>query len=511
VAAGGWPEGWVGVRETIYWGKTKFKAPVEERLRKLEQQLAPNDLTGLVRGQVLARGATTLDFLDEGEDDDYVSAYKKAQDQAEKLGRLAADDDGVWSALLPELLTDSASEKSFRFGVGLGTTLGDPQALLDQARAIVASTDPTKITLIPVRGVVIGWNSVDERAVSAFLDKAVTDEVWGLWLPELQCAVGLEGDGLKRIMRSMSAGLAPDFQYRYLSFGRCTSSLSVPSLKQLLHELAARPSRVAVAIDVLGMAVHSASEQGAKYVDEITALILAFLSKIDLEQIENKDAMIDHHLDQTLTFALSRSKPASIDEVLLSNFVDWERSKGRLYAYGRGRHLRPFFQFRPRLALDAIYKPDSDGRYGTARQLAANRDNDHGQRPMAAVPVEDALAWCDISPIDRYRFLADTCSLYTPGDGPKRLSHMALALFQAAPDKRSILEAYIRRLPPMSWSGSRASKFRARLGVLDNLQAHCDEEEAHMVSAERARLELEIDQMEQEEAEEERSRNASFE
>ncbi len=512
LAEGDWPEGWIGVRETLYWGKDKLPSPVLQRLKELERLLAPKDLSGLIRGKVLTRGASTLDFLeDDDEGKDSVPNYLKAQNEAERLGQLAAADFSVWTALLPELFSDTTTDKSFRFGVGLGKGIRDPHEFLAELRKIITSLGAAKVNMIPLRGFLSGWHSVDPEGTDAFLDDAIADDVWGPWFPELQCAIGLEGPGAQRIMQSLSVGLAPDHQYRYLSLGRATSPLDIETIGELISGIASLPTGPATAIDVLGMAAHSAHEQGEQFVQDLATFIRSFFSDLNLDALDTRDPMADHHLDQLLTFALTKNEASEADGAILNNFIRWEKSKGRVYAYRRGQFLKPFFKLRPMLTLNAIYVPDDDGSYQTAYELAANRDSDRDQRPMASVPTDQALEWCNASPEDRYTFLAETCLLYAPGEGPKRLSSIALALFQNAPDKESVLSAYVARLLPMSWSGSRAAKLRERLSIFDELSTSSDDGVSQLVAAHRSRLEEIAARMEREEAEEERSQNATFE
>jgi hypothetical protein len=515
-ADGGWPDGWVGVRETIYWSKKSSSKKTVPRLQALEKLLAPTDLIGQIRAQVLSRGTATLDLL-EGDDGEAASSnpmagYRRAQAQAEELGRIASSDTAAWAELLPELLTDHASEKTHRFGVGLGLGLDEPAKFLAEARSILEEVGSGRVVLIPIRGLLQGWHSRDSAAAETFLDEAVTDEVWGPWLPELQWSVGLQEDGFQRVMQSLAAKLAPVHQYRYLSMGGATEPLSVEQIAELVRAVSVPPKGLSISVDLLGMVVHSADERGEQFAHDVAVFGRDFLGDVNLASLDADETMHDHYLDLILTFSLSRLETSDADEKLLENLLSWEHSKERVYASQRGKYLGPFFKFRPELALNAIYHPDKDGGYGTAYILAANRDNDRAMRPISSLSADVALRWCSKSPDDRFAFIAETCLLYAPGDDlPKRLSEVASAIFKAAPDKAMILRIFVSRLVPMSWSGSRAAKLRGRLAILDDLDTQGDQALTQMVSDERTRLGDMATRMEQEEAAEERTRNATFE
>lgn len=515
-ASGGWLDGWIGVRETLLWGKSVIPPAILERLNALERLLAPNDLLGEIRSAVLTRDAGMLDLLDDGEQADYSSRHDKMLENARRLGSLAANERTLVSELLPELLTDRSYEAGMSFGNGLGATISDPDKLLSEAKAIVGEMKPTDVSLLTIRGILRGWLEVDAASVETFLDNAVLDPVWGKWFPELQWVVGLEGDGANRIFKALGAGIAPPWQYRYISWGPASDILAPAVIEALANSLSGIPDGGPIAIDLLGMVIHSAKERGENFTIDIAHRIGTFLARVDLSICKVDDTMVDHHLDRLITFALSNTSSSSLDNEILQNLLSWEQSERRKYAFRRGRHLQPFFKLRPILALNSIYQPDPDGSYRTATRLAADHDNERGSRPMEAVPLEAALEWCSASREDRYLFIAATCVLYAPKKpdeehGDRGLSEIASAVFKAAPDKRQVLKTYTSRLMPMSWSGSRAEKLRQRLGILGDLASLVSGEDAQIVDDERTRMLKIVSEMKEQEDAEERTRNETFE
>jgi hypothetical protein len=513
-ASGGWPDGWIGVRETMHWGKSSLPAEILGRLSAVERLLAPTDLLGEIRSIVIARGTTTFDLMD-GDDDDYVGRRNKILERARRLGCLAANAPTVISQVLPDLLSDRSSETSMSFGIGLGSTLEDPAEVMSEVKGIIARMNAPDVSPLAIRGLLQGWQETNPVKVGMFLDNAVSDPIWGQWFPELQWVIGLEGEGIKRVFRALRAGIAPIWRYRYLSGGRTVDILDPETIEALARSISDQPDGGAVAVDLLGMVVHSARERGESFVQDIAERIRSFLAWADLSKCNFNDTMFDHHLNNLLSFALTNAAPSSIDNDMLDNVLSWERSESRRYAFRRGRHLQPFFKLRPKLALDAIYQPDPDGSYWTARGLASNNDNERGRRPMEAIPIDAALEWCAVSP-DRFRFMAQTCSLYASKSSDderanERLSEIAGVVFKAAPDKNPILKAYLDRLRPMSWSGSRAAQLRRRLGILDDLIARAGADETQMLNEARVGMLQIVADMELQEDAEESERNETFE
>lgn len=513
---GGWPDGWVGVRETIYWNRSSAPPEILSRLIALERALAPRDLLGEIRASILTQDAALFGLLDgEGYGADYGTRREKVQERATELGRMAAESLSVLSLITPDLLRTRGSETIFSFGVGVGSSLKDHSQYLAEASRIVATLDGSDANFLFVRGLLAGWHGTDAAAADLFLDAAVLDPVWGQSFPELQCVVGLENRGIERVFEALNAKLAPIWQYRYLAMGGLTDALDVRTIGKLVQALSGLSGGPTVAIDLLGMVIHSGRVKNDDFRQDVALQIGYFLIDTDLTEIDTKDTMVEYHFDQILAFALTHAPPSAMDEDIINKLLSWERSEDRKYAFRRGRFLQPFFRLRPRLALNAVYQPDADGRFRTARSLASNYDNERGRRPMEAIPAREAMEWCAESPTDRYPFIAETCALFVPKtseDQPQeRLSELAGEVFRRAPDQEHILEIYLQRLMPMSWSGSRAAKLQRRLGILDDLLAQAHPDQKQMLSEARARMLRVVAEMGQREDEIESTRNETFE
>ncbi len=513
---GGWQEGWIGVRQTLYWGKSNIPPDVSVRLNALERLLAPSDLLGEIRSAILTSDSAMLDLLDDDEGADYSTRRNKVHDNANRLGVLASNELALVSQLLPELLTHKPNSARVPFGCGLGHALRDPRALMDEVKEIIAKMDVSDVNLLMVRGVLRGWQEVNPESLNKFLDETVLDPVWGKWFPELQCSIGLECEGIDRIFRGLSAGIAPLFQYRYLSNGRATDCISSDTIERLSFSLMGFSGGSVIAIDLLGMVVFSSEERGEEFINDIAYGVARFLSHVDLSNCNLEETMIEHHFDGLISFALKNTSCLQTDQKILHNILSWELSGQRKYAFRRGRHLRPFFELRPTLVLDAIYQADPDGSYGTAAELAVGGHSETGSRPIEAVPLKEGLAWCSVSPQDRCLFIAETCALFSPKktqeeQSGRHLSELAMEVFKSAPDKKRIIEVYVRRIIPMSWSGSRADKLRLRLGIFDDLASLASEEDMTIVDERRAYMLKLVNEIKEQEDAEERTKNETFE
>ena len=106
--------------------------------------------------------------------------------------------------VIAELLTQNSSDKTYSFGRGLGKTIDDPTKFLSKLRAKIENSKIGKISLIPIRGFISGWNEVDPDGVGKFLDEALEDEVWSRWFVELQVQGAIDDRAFERQQRGVA-------------------------------------------------------------------------------------------------------------------------------------------------------------------------------------------------------------------------------------------------------------------------------------------------------------------
>jgi hypothetical protein len=517
-AIDGWPEGWLGTRRILHWDKAVLSNDSLSQLLALERELAPGDLRAQIGATVMARGSFAHDIdlveSDDGTDADVVSRFRASETAAEDLGKAAAHDEDLLIELLPDLLRSGTNGKIWNFGFGIGQEIADVDALLKGARALIVDDISGSISLIFIRGLISGWSKAKPTEAEAFLDLALHDEVWGRWFPELQLRVDLDVTGYQRLLKSLELGLSPIWQYQYLGMGRATDPLTIEQISSLIEVISKKQNGLPIAIDIFGMVVHCASKKDKEYRSELGSVSISFLRDLDWLNFQSDNGRVDHNIDVILEFALANPGDDAGKLEILRNLVALERSKRRSYSYERGRLLAPFFKHFPRETLDTIYVPDDDGTYRTAVRIVSRIDSDRRETAVQKVPTHALIEWCEISPMDRYVFAAETCHLFEKGSEeakPQSISDAAVRILAAADDQTKVLSVFIDRFRPMSWSGPLSAVLRERLLLLDALNPSSDPvmrakiEEAQRVFAEC------ISREEKREEAEERARSESFE
>jgi hypothetical protein len=285
-AIDGWPDGWIAIRTTLNWDKEKIDVASLEELKELERQLAPRDLIATIRAKVLSRGAFSVDVDEDlGIDCDSQSAsasYRRAQEAAERLGKLAALDEQALSDLKPFLTMDKSTEKSWHFGHGVGLSARSVVKIMDRIKPIISGLRVGEFNSLFVRGIVSGWNEVHPTETSLFLDAALVDETWGAILPELQVAVGIDDAAYNRLLLSLKSSRAPSWQFQYVGTGRATDALTVEQIGTLITLLFEKADKgPQVAVDLLNMVRHCAAEKTVEYQEELRRYCADAISTLD--------------------------------------------------------------------------------------------------------------------------------------------------------------------------------------------------------------------------------------
>ncbi len=518
VNVNGWSEGWLGIRQTLQWDKKKLSEHSLSALKKLEGELSPRDLNASIRAKVLAARSLAFELDNDDLAEPISSRLQRAQAETEGLGKTAAMDDELLANLLPDLLRGNSTDKIGYFGFGVGQSAFDPRRLLNNARILIESAGPAQLRLMFIRGLISGWYKVNPHEVSSFLDEAISDDVWGVWFPELQMAVNLDNTAYLRLMKALELGKAPGWQFQYLCNGRATDALSVEQISLLINSISARSDNgLPIAIDVLQMVIFCSKEKDTEYRAELTRYCISFLQKLHWLALPIDDANLSYHLYEVIEFTVASSTLEDLENevlIILSRLVDFMRSERYAFIYHENRLIKSFFNHYPKQTLDAVYLPDDDGSYVTALHILSE------QRNIEIETISDNafIEWCEISPNDRYPFAAHICQLFDEtapskidGKIDRALSDISKLIFAKAIDKKLVLEIFIDRFNPGHWSGSLAAILRDRLPFLDEFNPAGNLELKRLVANAKDMFSKRIAREEELEDFEERNQTSSFE
>jgi hypothetical protein len=508
-----WPEGWNATKSILHFNKKSLRPEAVSEIKKLEKILRPNSLISEVMARIFSKGHINYYDFD---DDDAPMSYVVREQYAEKLGEQVGKNSAAINALIPCLIEKYGGFGEYSFGKGLGKSTVHIPDLIEKIRTLIVAWKERTISTTVVRGIISGWSETSPEAVGQFLDRALDDEVWSSWFVELQAQVIMDSEAFDRLMLAIQNGRTPIWRFSNLANGRVTDPFTPDQIGALLRELNKHgQDGCSVSLDILAMVIHCANEKDHKYVSDLRIIALNFFGEIDWTSVKTNYSHLDYEINSALCFALSADAPENGVRKALIRVLDNERRPERYYNSDRGKILSPFFKFFPTLSLNAIYQPDDDGSYQTARRLLENGFSDHAQSLLVEIPEETLVAWCEVSPIDRYPFAAATCDFFETSDAdddrPTSMSKVAISLLNNAPDKRAIIEEYLPQVWPSSWSGSRADILERRKPLLKALMIDGDPAISKILSDAELKLQEDIDLWREREKKIEREVAGSFE
>lgn len=462
----GWLEAWKSVNRLLK--RKDLNSDTRKRAATFEQIVAPNSLRARVLATIMLR-----DYIAREDEDanDPVRSYEQSQLSAKRIGEELATDSALLGELIPQLLNTEAKGNVFYVGIGVGKRQTDISAVMAEVRKIIEkSSDPKTVNLAFVRGLISGWKDSDPEATAALLDNAVEDQVLGPWFPELQTVVPIDERGVERLQKSLRIGLAPTWQYNYLSVR--LGHAPIEDVQSLLIELAAKSQGGAhCAIDALHMMVYGAKEQTAPERKKLGALCRDFLTQITWPDLDDH-GRLDYELEHIISFATTESGSFDDMQNILDRAVDARIMHPRYYHGTTGNFLAPIIRRYPTEALTHLFGRECPEHGYSISDLILQESpiNDAGSR-CPVVPDEVLLRWCKENPSGRISFTARICDLSEPVENASLLVNN---IFDLAADKSAFIGAVAERFLSSTLSDREIPHMHIGLSILKSLPASDD-------------------------------------
>ncbi len=472
-APDGWPDGWLALRETIQFDICKMSPEFATRTRALESGLRPQGLVQKIQAYVLSNSHHHFDLIDtETGGDDSNLAYEQATARiykvVEELGVEAATSADTLTTLLPYLLSGNG-HMNFYFGRGLAKGTPDLEQAWQQFSAALGGIQENERNLSLLRGFLETVNELAPDKANILLDAAVTAPLLGAYFPMLQTAVPIDETGAERLVSSIAYGRVQAWQFRNL-YGRVSDPIPLPMFRQILLGVAALTNGYEVAVDILGMRLHSMKASKMEVDEETTALGRQLLALCNFRSNKQNDA---YHINEIATACL-RSEAAFEDALTTANnlalaLVDY-RTEARQYS----ELATTLFRLQPTAAIKGFLERKQSKR--NINSLSHLFSFDRKDSPVNATPPEILIAWAKKSRKARFPVLAQEVRL-SEGGGEQdtdKWSPLALAILEMAPDRLAILDIFASRFHPSSWSGSLADVLMPYLSLAKKMQTHND-------------------------------------
>jgi len=480
-----WAAAWIAVRQTIYYDSKGFHPEISARLASLEALLRPRDLAQRVRSMVLSEAViyVGLDSTDDGTND-VGKTMVQVEAMARDLGRAVAVDQDTFAELLPELIAGN-SQQLWSFGGGLAEGTEEPGAIWSQLVTRLAATPTDKRNPHVFRGFLNALHAKNPKLVNALLDDALENETLAQWYPVLQTAVGIDKEGVNRLMRSLELGKAWIGIYRNLVAGGVTHQICGRDFNRLLLRIAGEPGGLDIAIEILCMRLSFDEGRRQSSTSEIIDVGCELMRQ--LRFANRKDVGSEYRLGIIARYCLVGEKGAATVREICQNLKD-AVSKSETFAFCQQELLQVLLGAQPVAALEALC-----GHNAEDLKLGISILDQAGQlrrNAFDAIPEGDLLSWCDQQPETRYGAVAGGVTAFQPSGETGRLQWTSTArkLLDKAPDRVEVLKEFIGQFSPTGWSGSHAAIVESNAKLLDELAGYPDAALVEFIAKEKIRL-----------------------
>lgn len=500
---GFWREGWAACRETQYFDRGRLTPEASSRLSTLEAALRPASLPDRVRA-ILGSRSRGLDLAEMDGAGDPLSAFERLEAIARELGATVAADDNVFAEVLPDLLR--SRNRAWSFGRGLASASPDPRAIWARLVEGLEQIAPEQRTSQVLMGFLAEIRGRDRDLAQHLLDSALDQPELLVFLPALHSDVGLDDRGVARMKRALSAGQVPVRVYEDLALG-ATDNLAGGVLGDLLLLIAHQPDGLDVALEILYARLLSDGSAHREHEPKLLEAGRELLARIKFRKGNQETG---YRLAEVVKSCLVGPDAAPIAAKIAVRLRQAVASH-ETSQFGNVDLLQALLEVQPVAVLDALFaggQEDQRAGIGVLNPLCHDWRN-----PADAISCEALISWCEGDRDRRYPLGAAIITFaHRPEAGcPLVWSEQARALLASAPNPKSVLEVFIKRFRPMSWSGSRAALMETNAQLLDRLESLVPSSLSPFVTNAKTRLVQEVARERQEETERDRARDERFE
>lgn len=502
----GWPEGWIGIRKTLRRAGPHLPPSTLEKLNALEQVTRPKDVVRQIRAYALSGEGTALDIAETDADDvaESTAAREEVIKRCLELGKQLAVDAESLELILPELLR-SGSHKIHTVGEGLAAachSLPECWAILRDRFLEITEAERKPQLLAGFLSGALG--RVPEDA-EPFLDEALDTPALHPYVVFWQAGAGLKGGAFERMLRALTLDSVPISSFAYFKFGRTHEGFDDEHFSTLLQKLMERKNGKGVAAELLGMRIFSRLTDKLPISESLRAMSRTFLGAIDLEQGED----LDHAISSAIRIGFHQPEHEVLARAfcvtLLGAVSGW-----KVHAWEFPDTIASLTKTFPSVVLDILLEQAAVGSAGPQVLHDLMR---RGTNPFRDIPEETWMQWAAIKPETRHELLARVIpfSGASDDDAATHWSPSALRLIEIAPAPVVVLNAFLRRFSPGSWSGSLAAILATRLPLIEGLRQHPNAGIAAWASEEATVFTAQIERERADERAESDTRNLTFE
>jgi hypothetical protein len=507
--SGGWPGGWIGVRVAMKRDKGKISAAVFKKLEKLEQRMRPGDLAGMIRSYAFSPEWGALDIV-ESDDEEVmkpVEARQKVYDLCTDLGQQLARDAALFGAMLPEIVA-SDSQKTFALGQGLAAVVSSISECWQLVRDEFLKVPEGQRKAQFLSGFLTAAMARSPEDAEILLDGVLADPRLHPYLLYWQINAVVNGKALERMIAALALDTVPIGGLSLLASGRNHEGLDDEQFHSLLQAIMGKKGGSGVAAQIVGMRIFGRRSDNLPISESLKATGRDFLSKVELEMGVQNNYMIGEVIEAAFDKPDFEGQARAFCARILGAL------NGRtVYRLGQDHVeiINALTKTFPDVILE-IFVEQAAGDDGTGstvfKDIRSNR-----ACPLDFMPVDVWMVWAAQKPETRYELLARVMRFSTADDEDHAYvwSPVALKLIEVATEPVKVLDEFLNRFEPNSWSGSLADTLANRAPLLEALKQHSKAEIAAWANEHALAFADKIERQRAYEATENRARDQAFE
>ncbi|WP_313458281.1 hypothetical protein [Pseudomonas sp.] len=481
-----WLEGWAACRETMHYDREDMPPESISQLAALEDDLKPSGLSAQVRAFVIGNRSGCPDFDELDENGGIVNTFENMESISHRLATEVIDNESVFSEILPDLLR--GGNRVWSFGRGLASASVDRHGTWKKFIEVFKQVPPEQRDVQVLRGFLAELWEKSRGTAQKILDSAHNEHQLLEFLPLLHTAVGLDEHSIEQLKQALTARKMPVHMFIHFAYGRVTDQLPGTVLKGLLVLIADQPDGFDIALEVLSMRLFSDRSAGREHEAALLETGIELLDRLKFRR--NNNQRWDRQLAEIVKVSLTTSRAYST-AVKVSTGIRQAIVNQQISGFDHDNLLAALLERQPGAVLDSLFSDASQEK----RMIISvfYRLGRHRKNPADRISSDAMTAWCEIDRPRRYLIMASivTFADYSQTNDGLEWSEQAKTILAKAPDTKAVLDVFIKRFSPMSWTGSRAAIIETNAQLLNKLAAYINPD--YMPFANEAKLQLSIE------------------
>lgn len=507
---GSWREGWIAVKNMIYFDSSEMAPYILDKVNKIEESLRPNGLLDEVRFYVISDNTEYIfsDICDVEQDDNFTGNINKMNNIINNLGKEIASKEVELDIILPELLTSNGSN-IFNFGQSLAENSFNHKWIWDKFIEKIKNIDVEKRCYLLITGFLNKIQDINVILYEELLNQAVTSKELSSAFPLILSGMRVSDKDMEKLEYSLECGEAPIDQYISLSFGGTMNQVSDNKFQKFIDKLLLKPGGYISAVTNFHMHLHGLTNK-----EKLSETLIKTGQKIILLIPFSIDYKKGNRINYEICYIIKkcfRNENNGKTEIVLEKIKSLLNNS---YFIGSDYNLiiSSFAEVNPIVFLNTFLSEESKLNDKTIKVL--NNRYEPNVNVLEHIDDNIIIRWIEENPGLRMKAVAKIMKPFKKNNSEdSKLEWTALAIYVMDNyiNPVEILDIFFCNFYPGSWMGHLSKVMEDRLSLLSDLFAH--ENSGIVVWAKKTyeSLNSKIIEMQNEEEKEDNKRYQKFE